>query len=183
MLLPDLTRHLPVPWETRRTGWKPPSSVRNHRWGQICCSKQSFYNRMTCNSRWVLLTFFPESDRKSIDAIANKYRLRNRDLVLILSLDGSPLHYKQLAKNKCFKFYGDSQCPVFFRDWGSELFCVFSWSQMLKYCLDVIGLTNSRSDILAPFKSVAKFLLSSAGAKISSSDSADGKSNEWSSEK
>lgn len=29
----------------------------------------------------MLLTFFPESERKSIDAIANNYRLRNRDLV------------------------------------------------------------------------------------------------------
>jgi len=48
---------------------------------------------------------------------------------------------------------------------------------MLKYCLGVIDLTNSRSDILAPFKSVAEFLLSSTGAKISSYDSGDGKSN------
>lgn len=29
----------------------------------------------------MLLTFFPESDRKPIDAIAKNYRLRNRDLV------------------------------------------------------------------------------------------------------
>lgn len=48
---------------------------------------------------------------------------------------------------------------------------------MLKYCLDIIDLTNTRSDILAPFESVAKLLLSSAGAKISAYDSADGKSN------
>lgn len=39
---------------------------------------------------------------------------------------------------------------------------------MLKYCLAVIDLTNTRSDILAPFKSVAEFLWSSAGARISS---------------
>lgn len=42
---------------------------------------------------------------------------------------------------------------------------------MLQYCLDVIDLTNSRGDILAPFKSVAKCPLSSTGAKISSYDS------------
>lgn len=47
---------------------------------------------------------------------------------------------------------------------------------MLQDCLDVADLTNSRGDILAPCKSVAKFLLNSTGAKISSHDGAKGKS-------
>lgn len=44
---------------------------------------------MNFNSRWVLLTFFPENDRESIDAIANGRVLKSRDLVPIVSLDGS----------------------------------------------------------------------------------------------
>lgn len=50
------------------------------------------------------LTFFPENDRESVGAIANNYMLKNGDLVLVASLDRSTLHYKQLAKNKCFIF-------------------------------------------------------------------------------
>lgn len=52
----------------------------------------------------MLLTFFPENDRESVDAIANNYMLKNGDLVLMVSLDRSSLHYKQLAKNKFFIF-------------------------------------------------------------------------------
>lgn len=52
----------------------------------------------------MLLTFFPENDRESIDAIANHYMLKNEDLVPIVSLDRSTLYYKQLAKNKFFIF-------------------------------------------------------------------------------
>lgn len=60
---------------------------------------------MPFNSRWVLLTFFPENDREPPDAVANNYMLKNRDLVPIVSLDRSTLNYKQLAKNKAFIFY------------------------------------------------------------------------------
>lgn len=52
----------------------------------------------------MLLTFFPENDRESVDAIANNYMLKNGDLVLIVSLDGSTLYYEQFAKNKFFIF-------------------------------------------------------------------------------
>lgn len=52
----------------------------------------------------MLLTFFPENDRESVDAIANNYMLKNGDLVPMVSLDRSSLHYKQLAKNKFFIF-------------------------------------------------------------------------------
>jgi len=52
----------------------------------------------------VLLTFFPEYDRESIDAIATNYMLKNGHLVPIVTLDGSTLRYKQLAKNKFFIF-------------------------------------------------------------------------------
>lgn len=52
----------------------------------------------------MLLTFFPENDRESVDAIANNFMLKNGDLVPMVSLDRSSLHYKQLAKNKFFIF-------------------------------------------------------------------------------
>lgn len=53
----------------------------------------------------MLLTFFPENDRELPDMLfVNNYMLKNRRLVPIVSLDGSTLNYKQLAKNKAFIF-------------------------------------------------------------------------------
>lgn len=52
----------------------------------------------------MLLTFFPENDRESLDAIANNYMLKSGDLVPIVSLDGRTLYYEQLAKSKSFNF-------------------------------------------------------------------------------